>query len=163
MRPSPADRLLALLDAAGRPYTLLRHAEARTAREAATARGTPLSLGGKSVVMRFDKLGFVVLVVGSDRRVEGRALRKALGVQRYRFATADELRELTGLTPGEVPPFGRPLFDVELLVGADLAAREEIVFAAADRTRSVRMAVPDWLVVAGPRVVPAFTVEDDPG
>ena len=43
-----------------------------TAREAALARGTPLGLGGKSLVMKIEKVGLTVLAVGSDRRVEGR-------------------------------------------------------------------------------------------
>lgn len=157
---TPSDRLLAFLAESGRPHTLLEHAPATSARDAAAARGTPLSIGGKSLVMRADKLGFVVLVVGSDRRVDGRLLRRALRVQRYRFAAPEELLALTGLTPGEVPPFGRPLFDAALYVGEDVAARPELAFAAASRSRSVRMATADWLALATPTVVPAFTVPD---
>lgn len=158
---SPADRLLALLSASGRPFSVLEHPPATSARAAALARATPLAIGGKSVLMKADKLGFVVLVVGSDRRIDGRLLRRALRVQRYRFASAEELAALAGLAPGEVPPFGPPLFDVALYVGEDVAARPEIAFAAASRARSVRMATADWLAVADPRVVPAFTVPDE--
>jgi Ala-tRNA(Pro) deacylase len=157
---SPSDRLLAFLADSGRPHTRIDHPPATSAVEAASARGTPLSIGGKSLVMRADKLGFVVLVVGSDRRIDGRLLRRALRVQRYRFATPEELAALTGLAPGEVPPFGRPLFDAALYVGEDVAARPELAFAAASRTRSVRMATADWLALAAPAVVPAFTVPD---
>jgi len=158
----PATRLRALLDGAGRPHVVLEHAPATTAREAAAARGTPLAIGGKSVLMKAENLGFVVLVVGSDRRIDGPLLRRALRVQRYRFASAEELAALTGLAPGEVPPFGRPLFDVGLLCGEDIAARPEIAFAAASRTQSIRMQTLDWLAVARPVVVPTFTVEDAP-
>jgi prolyl-tRNA editing enzyme YbaK/EbsC (Cys-tRNA(Pro) deacylase) len=154
---TPADRLLDLLAASGRPYTVLEHAEAVTGEEAAAARGTPLALGGKSVVLKIDRIGLVVLVVGSDRRVDGKALRRALGVQRYRFVSPEELQAWTGLTPGEVPPFGRPLVDAALYVGEDFLAREEVVFAAASRVRSLRMRVEDWRVVADPLVVPDFT------
>jgi prolyl-tRNA editing enzyme YbaK/EbsC (Cys-tRNA(Pro) deacylase) len=159
----PSDRLLALLDQAGRPYTLLDHAEARSAEEAAAARGTPLAIGGKTVVMKIDRIGWAALVVGSDRRIEGRLLRHALRVQRYRFATAAELVEVSGLRPGEVPPFGRPLFDLALYVGRDVAERAEIAFAAASATRSVRMATADWLAVAAPVIVEPFTVPADGG
>ena len=156
-----SDQLLALLAASGRPHEVLEHAEAVSGREAAAARGTPLEIGGKSIVMKIDRIGLAVLVVGSDRRVEGRALRRALGVQRYRFLAPDELRALTGLTPGEVPPFGRPLVDAALYVGQDLLLRDEIAFAAASRTRSVRMALADWRAVAAPLVVAPFTVAID--
>lgn len=160
---SASDRLFALLDASGRPYTRLDHAPATTAREAAEARGTPLAIGGKSIVFKIDKIGLAILVVGSDRRIEGRLLRKALGVQRYRFLSGDELGETFGLTPGEVPPFGRSLFDAALFVGRDVAAREEIAFAAASREISVRMRMEDWLAVAAPTVVEPFTVGEEGG
>ena len=101
--------------------------------------GTPLSMGGKSVLMRVERLGEVVVVVGSDRKINGRQLRKALGVQRYRFSSPDELRSLTGLAYGELPAWASPLFPATLVVGEDFAARDELVFAAGSATRSIRM------------------------
>jgi len=154
----PSARLLALLAASGRPFARIDHPEAVSAAEAAAARGTSLDTGGKSLVLKLDGIGPAVLVVGSDRRLDGRLLRRALGVQRYRFLDADELRALTGLAPGEVPPFGRPLWDTALYVGEDVAARPELVFAAASRTCSIRMATADWREVARPTVVGSFTV-----
>ena len=153
-----SNELVALLAASGRPFAVLEHPEARSAEEAAAARGTPLALGGKSVLMRADRLGSVVLVAGSDRRIEGKLLRRALGIQRYRFASAEELLAAAGLRHGELPAFARPLFDADLAVGEDFLQRDEIVFAAASATRSVRMRLADWLAVAKPRVVPGFTV-----
>ncbi len=153
-----SDALTALL--AGAPHEVLEHAPATSARDAAHARGTPLRSGGKSLVLRIDRLGVAVLVVGSDRRVDGRLLRRSLGVQRYRFLTPDELDTLTGLSPGEVPALGRPLIDAALYVGEDLLAREELIFAAARRDRSVRMRTADWLALARPVVVPTFTVAE---
>lgn len=150
--------LLALLE--GVPHTVIDHVEAVSARDAAAARGTPLAIGGKSLVMKIDRVGLAVLVVGSNRRVDGKMLRKALHVQRYRFLSADELEATLGVGPGAVPPFGRPLFDAELFVGEDVLQREEIAFAAASRACSVRMAVRDWMAVAKPRVVPCFTEEE---
>ena len=154
---SVADTLLAVLAASGRPFSVIDHPEAVSAVEAAAARGTPLEIGGKSVLMSVERWGPVVVVVGSDRRIEGKLLRRALGVQRYRFASAEELLALTGLRPGAVPAFARPAFEAELVVGEDVAARPEIAFAAGSALRSIRMATGDWLGVAKPRVVPPFT------
>ncbi len=114
-------------------------------------------MGGKSVLMRVERLGEVVVVVGSDRKINGRQLRKALGVQRYRFSSPDELRSLTGLAYGELPAWASPLFPATLVVGEDFAARDELVFAAGSATRSIRMRVFDWLALAQPRVVVTFT------
>lgn len=157
-RANPSERLLAILRESGRPFEVIEHAEATSAREVGAARGTPLAIGGKSIVMKLDAQGLCVLVVGSDRRIDGARLRRSLGVRRYRFATPTELAELTGLSPGEVPPFGRPLFEASLYVGSDIAARPEIAFAAASRTRSIRMRTEDWIAVASPQVVDPFTV-----
>ncbi|MSQ02178.1 MAG: hypothetical protein EXR71_09850 [Myxococcales bacterium] len=157
MTAGAPEALLALLHASGRPFSMVDHAEARSAAEASVARGTPLSMGGKSVLMRVERVGDVVVVVGSDRKLVGRLLRRALGVQRYRFSTSEELRALTGLAYGELPAWAAPLFPATLVVGEDFAAREEVIFAAASATRSIRMRVPDWLAAARPRVVAPFT------
>lgn len=149
-------RLLELLSASGLPFQVLEHAPAGEAREAAIARGTPLEIGGKTALFKLDRLGFALVVIGSDRRLESRPFRHALGVQRYRFATVEELLSF-GLRPGEVPAFGRPLLEAELFVGQDVLSREEIAFAAASDATSVRMRVRDWLALARPRVVPTYT------
>jgi geranylgeranylglycerol-phosphate geranylgeranyltransferase len=61
--PAPTEQLFALL--AGLPHTVIEHAPATTAAEAAAARGTPREIGGKSVLMKVEKVGWCVVVVGS--------------------------------------------------------------------------------------------------
>lgn len=163
-RPSDAvevqERLAALL--ARVPHTVLEHPYADTGLAVAAARGTPVEIGGKSLVMKLDRgLGFAMLVVGGgDRRIDNLALRRHLRVRRYRFATVEELHALTGLAPGCVPPFGRPVFDLPLFVDTSVAQRSEIAFSAASHTRSIRMAVSDWLAVARPTDIFAFARDD---
>jgi Ala-tRNA(Pro) deacylase len=151
--PDVECRLRRLLDAHGAPYEEIAHVSARSAVEAAAARGTPLHRGGKSVLMKLEGRGMVILVIPGDHRVSGRALRKNLGVDRYRFARAEELAAVLALAPGSVPPFGRPLFDVELVVCSHRANQAEIVFAMGRSDRSVRMATRDWLAIAQPQVI----------
>jgi Ala-tRNA(Pro) deacylase len=141
----------------GVPFQVLEHDAVYTAPEAAQIRGTPLEMGGKALVMKVHKLGFAVLAVRGCDALENKAFRKHLGVQRYRFASRDELRELTGLTPGCVPPFGRPIFDLPLFVDAALAANTEIVFSGGSHTVSIRMATRDWITAAQPADIWAFT------
>jgi prolyl-tRNA editing enzyme YbaK/EbsC (Cys-tRNA(Pro) deacylase) len=158
---SVAAAILERLHAAGAEFEELAHAEARSAEEAARVRGTPLQIGGKSLVMKLDRgIGFAVLVLGGDHRLDNRALRRHLGLRRYRFASRSELAALTGLTPGCVPPFGRPIFDLPLFVDAATAAREEIVFSLATHTRSVHMATASWLAAADPADVFSFAEPD---
>ncbi len=152
-----AARVEALLARSGLSYTVLAHAPIRSAEHAALLRGTPLEIGGKALVMKLERLGFAVVVVGGDRRLDGRALRAGLGIQRYRFARLDELRALTGLAPGGVPPFGAPVFDLPLIADAALLAQGEIAFTLGSPSRSVRMGVVDWSRVARPARVVALS------
>lgn len=150
------DRILALLHEHEVAYEILDHPAASSAEEAATVRGTPLAIGGKSLVMKLEK-AFAIVVVGGDRAIDNRKLRQHLGLRRYRFATREELAQLTGLTPGCVPPFGRPLFDLPLYVDTDRAALPDLAFSLGSHTRSVRMATEAWLRVASPTDVFSLT------
>lgn len=145
------ERIIALLVDAGVPWERLEHEHAATAEAAAAMRKTPLHIGGKSLLMKLDRgIGLALLVVPGSRRVDNRALRQHLGLRRYRFATREELLALTGLTPGCVPPFGRPVFDAPLYVDARLAAESEVAFSLGRHTASARMATRDWLAAARP-------------
>jgi prolyl-tRNA editing enzyme YbaK/EbsC (Cys-tRNA(Pro) deacylase) len=61
-----------------------------------------------------------------------------------RFATPEELRALTGLVPGCVPPFGRPILDLPLYVDESVLANDRIAFNAGLLTESFIMATADW-------------------
>jgi Ala-tRNA(Pro) deacylase len=149
---SVEERVLALLERAGAPCRTLEHPPGATALELAALRGTDPRDGGKSIVMKLEQ-HFAVVVIPGDGRLEGRRVRQALGVQRYRFATPDELAALTGLSAGEVPPFGRPVFELDLVVDSAVAERAQIVFTAGRRDRSLVVPTADWLRAACPTQV----------
>jgi len=151
------DRIVALLEAEGVRFDLLAHDPVRTAAEAASVREGSDVLGGKSLVMKLGGGGFVLVAVGGTRRMDNRALRRHLGVGRVRFATRAELAELTGLEPGAVPPFGRPIFDLPLHVDRTLADATRIGFTPGRHDRSIVMATGDWLRVARPAGIHALT------
>ncbi|MCB9665407.1 MAG: hypothetical protein H6732_14945 [Alphaproteobacteria bacterium] len=149
-------RVDALLGAAGLTWRTLVHRPAASAVEAAAVRGTSAAMGGKALVMRGDRgLGLVLVAVPGDRRLDNQAFRRAFGLRRYRFATAEELAEVIGLQPGTIPPFGRPVFDLPLVVDASLAATPEIAFTPGRADLSYVLDTPAWLRVAEPlRVLP---------
>ncbi len=64
---------------------------------------------------------------------------------------------LTGLAPGCVPPFGRPVFDLPLFADSGVLARPRIAFSAASPTRSIVTATESWRALAEPDDVFAFT------
>jgi Ala-tRNA(Pro) deacylase len=94
-----------LLKQHGVSFEVLRHQPVFTSEEAAAGRGVALSTGAKALICKVDNR-FVMFVIPADRKLDSKRVRQALGIWALRFATPDELRELTGLTPGAVPPFG---------------------------------------------------------
>jgi prolyl-tRNA editing enzyme YbaK/EbsC (Cys-tRNA(Pro) deacylase) len=155
MTGSVQERAEALL--AEVPHERIEHGVSRTAEEAAAARGTVLHEGGKAIVMKLHGRGFVLIALRGSDALSGRLLRQAFGVQRYRFATREELLALTGLEPGCVPPLGRPVLELPLFVDAALAGSERVVFTLGAHTCSARLATGDWLQVARPEAVLSLT------
>lgn len=154
------DRIRAHLTACNAAYTVLTHSYANTSASVAEARGTPLSWGGKSLVFKLGKRNeFAVFAVNANRSVNSKEIRRFLGLTRLRFATSDELLELTGLTPGCVPPFGQPIFDLPLYIDAHIPQQEDIAFSIASHTVSVTMKTKDYLAAAQPVAIFDYSME----
>jgi Ala-tRNA(Pro) deacylase len=145
------DRIVALLTREGADFAVVEHAPVRTSEEAAEVRGTPLAQGAKALVLEAGG-GFVMAVISASRRVDFAKLKAHLGTRKPRFATAEEVRAVTGCEPGGVPPFGG-LFGLRVVMDPSLAALERIDFNAGERTRSVDMACADYVRIAGPELV----------
>ena len=137
------DAILAHLDAHEAPYRLLHHPPTRTSQDSARARGEPMEIGGKSLVLKAAER-FLLLVISAAARADSKGLRSALGVRRLRFASSDELSELTGCVPGCVPPFGRPIVPLPLFVDASILRNDRIAFNPGSLTESVIMGRADW-------------------
>lgn len=141
------DRVIACLGDA--PYDRIDHPPTFTSEEAAAVRGTPLAIGGKSLVMKVGT-DFALFVLSGARSLKGRRIQRHFRASRLRFATREELQALTGLEPGCVPPFGRPVFDLPLYLDTASAAQDRIAFNPGDHTVSIVMQTADYLAVARP-------------
>ncbi len=149
-RTELTDRLEAWLTEAGVAFNLFEHAPVRTSEEAAAVRGTPLEEGAKALVVRADDR-YVHLVLPAHRRADNAALRTLLGTRKLRFATAEELADLTRCVPGAVPPFGN-LFGLPVLVDEELTQRERISFNAGSNAVSITMRADDFVRLSGARI-----------
>jgi Ala-tRNA(Pro) deacylase len=138
-------RLEGLLKERGVEFGVLRHQPVFTSEEAAAVRGVALSTGAKALICKVDDR-FVVFVIPADRKLDSKRVRQALGTHGLRFATQEELRELTGLSPGAVPPFGS-LFGLPTYCDTCLAENERINFNAGDNSISVSLRFTDYLQV----------------
>lgn len=132
-------------------YREVQHAPTRTSEESAAARGEPLHIGGKAILLKTDDT-FRLFVLPADRKLDAGAVRAQLKVKKTRFATAEELLAQTGLVPGCVPPFGRPIFDLDLYVDESIMQNDRIAFNAGSLTDSIIMSRDDYVRVAEPTV-----------
>src|SRR5438876_10646632 len=79
------------------------HEPTRTSEESALARGEELRVGGKALLIKVDS-AFRLFILSADRKIDSAAVRQHFGAKKTRFATPEELMDLTRLVPGSVPP-----------------------------------------------------------
>jgi prolyl-tRNA editing enzyme YbaK/EbsC (Cys-tRNA(Pro) deacylase) len=136
----------------------IHHAPTATSEESALARGEELRVGGKALVMRTDE-SYALFVLPADRKADSGAIRRELQVKKLRFASREELMELTGLVPGSVPPFGQPILPFSLYIDSAIQGNDRIAFNAGSLTDSMILGMADYLRVARPEKVFAFSME----
>jgi len=130
----------------------IHHQPTRTSQEAANARGEEVRIGGKALVMKLGK-EFKLLVISAARKMDSRMIKDYFNVKRTRFANQDELLELTGLVPGSIPPFGRPILDLDLYLDESITRNNRIAFNAGSLTDSIIMDIEDYLRLAQPQII----------
>jgi prolyl-tRNA editing enzyme YbaK/EbsC (Cys-tRNA(Pro) deacylase) len=145
-----------LLTAGEARFREVQHEPTYTSHESAKARGEELRIGGKALLLRGDDL-FALFVLPADRKIDSGAVRRTLGFRKLRFASREELLERTGLVPGSVPPFGRPILPFSLYVDAGIADNERIAFNAGSLTDSIVLPVSDYLRIAAPTRIFGFS------
>lgn len=144
------DKIRSMLEKSGVDFRELEHPPTRTSEESATARGESLSIGAKALLLKTDDT-FRLFVLPANRKLNSGAIRKHLHVKRTRFATREELHEMTGLVPGCVPPFGEPILPFELYADEAVgAAIDRVAFNAGSLTHSIIMSANDWERITQP-------------
>ena len=159
MAETAFERVERLLNQHGVVFQVTRHEPVYTSEEAARVRGTPLTSGAKALIVKGEE-GFVMFVVPADRKLDSHAVRRTKGWKKMRFATREEVMELTGLTPGSIPPFGS-LFDLPTLCDRRLGENEVINFNAGDHAISVSMRYASYVQIEAPELG-IFAVESEP-
>jgi len=145
-------KIIAWLDDAGIDYRTVHHPPTRTSEESAQARGESITVGGKALLMKVGK-EFRLFVISAALKADNAAIRAHFGEKKSRFASRDELYAMTGLVPGCVPPFGKPILPFPLYCDASIPANEKIAFNAGSLTDSVIMPMEDYLRLAQPEVL----------
>ncbi|MDX1584492.1 MAG: YbaK/EbsC family protein [Thermoanaerobaculia bacterium] len=145
-------RLRAWLDAEGVRYRYVEHGPTRTSEESAAARGEPLEIGAKALLLKVDD-SYVLVVLSAALKLRSNRFRRYLGASRLRFATTEELDDLIGVPSGAVPPFGRPIVDLPLYIDRSVMRTDKSAFNAGTLTASIIMSTDDYLRLARGTVV----------
>lgn len=141
----------AWLTASGVTFREVHHEPTRTSEESALARGEELRIGGKALLIKVDST-FRLFVLSADRKLDSAAIKQYFTAKKTRFATPEELLEMTGLVPGCVPPFGAPILPFPLYVDPSVLENPRIAFNAGSLTDSIVMPIEDYRRLATPEI-----------
>jgi len=140
-------------------YDYLKHDPVRTSQEASRVRPDKytLSQGAKALIVRIREDGgekyFVMLVVPGDERFNFEKTKELLRAKDIRFATEQEVIEITGgVELGGIPPFGN-LFGLKVYADTKVLANDKIIFNAGDRRVSIAITTKDYKRLVDPQVV----------
>lgn len=133
------------------PLREAHHEPTRTSEESARARGEEMRVGGKALVIKVDDT-FRLFVLSADRKLDSAAIKAHFGAKRTRFATPEELMQMTGLVPGSVPPFGHPILPFPLYTDPSVFENDRVAFNAGSLTDSMVIPISDYRRLAQPEV-----------
>ncbi len=126
------DDLFAALDALGIPHRTVQHPPLFTVEQSQALRGKIPGGHSKNLFLRDKKQALFLVVALEDADIDLKSLHRVLGASgRFSFGSADLLREVWGVIPGAVTPFGA-INDSEarvtVVLDAALMAHETVNF-----------------------------------
>ncbi len=146
--------IMELLDQQGVPYRRLPHAEAvYTVEAAARTRGVRVEAMVKSILLR-DKGGrYVMGCVTGEAQLDPQAVRAALPPEwkRLSFASADEIRAVTGCVQGAVAPLNLPP-EVPVVFDEAIGRCAKVSISSGDPLLGLELDPADLARVAGARM-----------
>jgi Ala-tRNA(Pro) deacylase len=105
--PKTPDQLFATLDALGIAHPTVKHPPLFTVEQSRALRGQIPGGHTKNLFLRDKKYELYLVVAEEDADIDLKSLHRLLGAGgRFSFGSADLLREVLGVEPGAVTPFG---------------------------------------------------------
>ena len=105
--PKSPDQLFAALDALAIPHTTVKHPPLFTVEQSRALRGQIPGGHTKNLFLRDKKHALFLVVAEEEADIELKGLHRLLAASgRFSFGSSDLLREVWGVDPGAVTPFG---------------------------------------------------------
>lgn len=129
-------------------YTIKEHEPVRTSEEAARIRGNKPEEGAKALLFWADGEP-AQLVIQGNLRVDKEKFKQKFDIKKLKMVSADEVKEISSVEPGAVPPFGN-LFSPPIRVYCNEGFSDKIEFNAGNHGISIQMKYQDWLDLVNP-------------
>lgn len=142
------EKIIQLLQESGVNYQLFEHEPVFTSEQAAKVRNTNMKQGAKAIIFSADKTPILIVVPG-DRKVDSKVFKKLYHIKDLKLLSPDQVKDLTGLEIGAIPPFGN-IMGLTTYADELVFENEEIVFNVGAHTKSVLMKSKDFKGLVGP-------------
>lgn len=104
--PLSPDELFAYLDELGIPHRTVNHPPLFTVEQSKALRGMIPGGHTKNLFLRDKKANVFLVIADEEAEIDLKTLHHRLGAGRFSFGSAELMRELLGVEPGAVTPFG---------------------------------------------------------
>ncbi len=143
---STKERLLSFLVSQQVIFRYVEHNQVvgDSCQDAATARGLDLKYGAKSLLLTAND-SFFLFTLSAAKQVNSNRIRKILQTQKLRFATVEELWRVAKVKKGALPPFARPLFEIDHYIDESIMHLEQLAFNAGELESSCIMPLDEYL------------------
>lgn len=131
-------------------YKVFEHEPVFTSEQAAKVRNTDIKQGAKALIMIGDKKPLVI-VISAAYKINTSKFKHLFKIRDLRMAAPEEVKQITGVEIGAVPPFGN-IFTIPTYVDETLAENNIIAFNAGLHTKSIEMLYADYKKVVKPQV-----------
>ena len=99
-------------------------------------------VGSKNILFHA-KARFYLVVTKAEKEIKARRFKKEFGTKNIRFATPDEVKEITDCEIGALPPFGYLNKELPIYVDEEIFEHDYFMFNPAVHTKSIRIRTED--------------------
>lgn len=145
------EKLTSVLSNRGITFETVDHVPVFTSKEAAIARGSDVRCGPKCLIFFADRKPIMIVVPG-DKRLDIKKFKAKFSVEDLRFATPEEVEEITGgVKIGAVHPIGS-LYGLSVYLDRGLQRCGKLVFTAGLHDKSIKMYYKDYVDLVTPAI-----------
>ena len=142
------EKIKTFLDEEGVEYEVSEHERVHTSEEAATVREQKVEEGAKALIFRSEGK-FYMFVIAGHKKIDYKKAKKAIEKDRISFATPEEVKQVSGVEIGAVPPLGN-LFNLPIYYDNSVLESEYACFSAGSHFKSIKLKSKDLVEAVQP-------------